>query len=141
MTTHPSPADAARRWLRFAQDDLTVAERAATTADLAPHIGCYHAQQCGEKALKAILVFLQIRYPLRHDLDEVRDLIPPGWDVVTAHPDLSALSQWATVGRYPGNWPEATDQDSRDAASQARAVWDAVLHDLDRHGLDVSTFR
>jgi hypothetical protein len=46
------------------------------------------------------------------------------------------LSQWATVGRYPGNWPEATDQDARDAVRQARAVWETVLDDLDRHGMD-----
>jgi HEPN domain-containing protein len=139
--TFPTPADEAKRWLRFAQDDLAAAEQAATTRELAPHIGCFHAQQAAEKALKSILVFLQIRIPFRHDLDEVRDLIPAGWDVVTAHPDLSALTQWATIGRYPGNWPEATDHDAGDAARQARAVWETVLDDLDRHGLVVSAFR
>jgi HEPN domain-containing protein len=86
--TTSSPADEAQRWLQFGQDDLVVAERTVLAGDLAPHIGCYHAQQCGEKALKAILVFLQIRFPFRHDLDEARDLIPQGWDVVTAHPNL-----------------------------------------------------
>ena len=139
--TPPTPADAAKRWLRFALDDLTVAEGAVARGDFAPHIACFHAQQCAEKALKAILVFLQIRFPFRHDLNEVRGLIPTGWDVVTAHPRLGALSQWATVGRYPGNWPEATDQDARDAAKEARAVWETVLDDLDRHGLDVRAFR
>jgi HEPN domain-containing protein len=139
--TAVGPADEAKRWLRFARDDLAAAERAAITGELAPHIGCFHAQQCAEKALKAILVFLQIRFPFRHDLDEVRDLTPAGWDVVTAHPDLSALTQWATIGRYPGNWPEATDQDASDAVGQARAIWETVLDDLDRHGLDVNAFR
>lgn len=139
--TAVGPADEAKRSQRFARDDLTTAERAAITGELAPHIGCFHAQQCAEKALKAILVFLQIRFPFRHDLDEVRDLIPAGWDVVTAHSDLSVLTQWATVGRYPGNWPEPTDQDASDAARQARAVWETVLDDLDCHGLDVSAFR
>jgi len=138
--TSPNPADAARRWLQFARDDLVVAERVAATGDLAPHIGCYHAQQCGEKALKAVLVFLQIRYPFSRDLDDIRDLIPQSWDVVTAHPDLSSLRKWATVGRYPGNWPETTDKDARDSARQARAVWDTVLDDPARHGLDVSRF-
>ena len=137
----PSPAEAAGRWLRFARDDLELAEAGATTSDFAPHIGCFHAQQAAEKALKAILVFLQIYFPFRHDLDEVRDLVPPGWDVSTVHPDLSWLSQWATAGRYPGNWPEATDQDARDAARQARAVWETILDDLDRHGFNVSSFR
>jgi HEPN domain-containing protein len=45
------------------------AERAATAGELAPHIGCFHGQQAAEKALKAIPVFLQIRFPFRHDLD------------------------------------------------------------------------
>jgi HEPN domain-containing protein len=121
--TAPGPADAAGRWLRFAREDLKVAEAAATSDDFAPHIGCFHAQQCAEKALKSILVYLQLTFPFRHDLDEIRDLIPPGWFVSIAFPDLSALTQWAIVGRYPGNWPEATDQDARDAAQQARDIW------------------
>jgi hypothetical protein len=58
-----------------------------------------------------------------------------------AFPDLSWLTQWATVGRYPGNWPEATDRDANDAAALARDVWETVLSDLDQHGLDVSAFR
>jgi hypothetical protein len=51
------------------------------------------------------------------------------------------LTQWAIEGRYPGNWPEATEQDARDAAALARDLWETVLADLDRHGLDVSAFR
>jgi HEPN domain-containing protein len=137
----PSPSDEAKRWLRFAQDDLKVADNAAASTDFAPHIGCIHAQQAAEKAIKAILVFLSISFPFRHDLDALRNLIPAGWDVVTIHPRLGSLSQWATVGRYPGNWPEATDQDARSAAREARALWDTILDDLDRHGLDVSAFR
>jgi HEPN domain-containing protein/predicted nucleotidyltransferase len=131
----------AERWLRQGRDHLKFAEGLIEVGDDAPHIVCFHAQQAAEKAIKAILVFLQIRFPFRHDLDEVRDLVPVGWDILTAHPNLTVLSQWATTGRYPGNWPEATDTDARDAARQARAVWETVLDDLDRHGLDVSAFR
>ena len=137
----PTPADAAKRWLRFADDDLKVAEGGVASGAYAPHISCFHAQQCAEKVLKSILVFLQINFPYRHDLDEIRDLIPPSWHVKTAFPDLSWLTQWATVGRYPGNWPEATDRDAQDAASQARDIWETVLNDLDQHGFDVSAFR
>jgi HEPN domain-containing protein len=137
----PTPASECRRWLRYGLEDLKMAEAVTATAGLAPHIGCFHAQQAAEKAIKAILVLLQIRFPFRHDLDELRDLIPAGWDVVTAHPNLAILSQWATIGRYPGNWPEATDTDARDAARQARAAWETVLDDLERHGFDVSALR
>ncbi|MCC7371596.1 MAG: HEPN domain-containing protein [Chloroflexi bacterium] len=140
MTTS-LPADEAKRWLAFARDDLAVAEESTRSSLIAPHIGCYHAQQAVEKSLKSIFVFLQVRFPFRHDLDELRDHLPPGWQVVNAHADLSMLTQWAVEGQYPGNWPEATDADARAAARQARAVWHTVLDDLDRHGLDVSAFR
>ena len=137
----PTPHSEAQRWLRFAQEDLKVAESAAASSDFAPHIGCYHAQQTAEKALKAVLIFLQIPFPFTHDLNNLRDLIPSTWDVTHLHPRLGSLSQWVIIGRYPGNWPEATDQDAGDAADQARDVWETILNDLDQHGLDVSAFR
>jgi HEPN domain-containing protein len=136
-----SPAEKARRWLEFALADLQLAELAPSSTGVAPQIRCYHAQQCAEKAIKASLIPLQIRSPFRHDLDELRDLIPSGWDVVTAHPDLAALTQWAVEARYPGNWPNPTDADARDAARQARVVWETILHDFERHGFDVAAFR
>lgn len=136
-----SPSDEAKRWLRLAKDDLGTAELAAQSTLIAPHIGCYHAQQSVEKALKSILILLQIRFPFHHDLDELRDLIPNGWEVRLKHPSLGALTQWISQSRYPGNWPEATDQDARDAFREARAVWETVLDDLERHGLDISRFR
>ena len=137
----PTPASDAQRWLRFAQADLELAEALARSVSHPPHLSCYHAQQAAEKALKAVLILLQIAFPFTHDLNALRDLIPTSWDVTQAHPRLGRLSQWATVGRYPGNWPEATDQDARDAAQQAQAVWEPVLNDLDQHGLDVSAYR
>src|SRR3954471_19877498 len=137
--TAGSPSELAARWLEFAHDDLGVAEQSAADT-VVPHVGCYHAHQAAEKALKAILVLLQIQFPFTHDLDGTRDLIPPGWHVVQAFPDLQDLSQWAVRGRYPGNWPMATDADARATARLARDVWETVLIDLDQHGFDVSPF-
>lgn len=139
--TVPTPESECRRWLRFAQADLNLAESLVASSDHPPHLCCYHAQQASEKALKAVLVYLQIAFPFTHDLNRLRDLVPTTWSVPQRHPRLGPLSQWIIVGRNPGNWPEATDTDARDAARQARAVWETVLNDLDRHGLDVSAFR
>jgi len=139
--TAASPSDEAGRWLDLARDDLSAAEDAATTGRPAPQIGCYLAQQAVEKAFKAILVLLQIRFPFSHDLDDLRDLIPPGWHVKVAHPHLVPLTRWAIEARYPGNWPEATDADARATARLARDVWETVLLDLDQHGFDTSPLR
>jgi HEPN domain-containing protein len=130
-----------RRWLRQAHEDLRVAELLADGDNAAPHQACYFAQQAAEKALKAVLVFLQIEYPTSHNFDQLRDLVPMGWPLKQEYPDLEGLTDWVIKGRYPGDWPDPTTTDSRNAARQARALWDSVLRDLQRHGLDVAEYR
>jgi HEPN domain-containing protein len=128
------------RWLRFALIDLRVAELEVAAGALGPSVGCYHAQQAVEKALKAGLLWSKIEPPRRHDLDQLRVLLPPTWLVHNLHPQLGELTEWNAEARYPGDWPEPTERDARDAARQARA-WQTVLGDLDRHGFDVRAYR
>jgi HEPN domain-containing protein len=74
-----------RRWLRYAREDLRAAQELAKNPELAPRHVCWLAQQCAEKALKAVLVFLDIDFPHRHDLDALRNLIPDGWQIKVSH--------------------------------------------------------
>jgi HEPN domain-containing protein len=122
----------ARRWLAYAREDLTAA-RSMSESGVPRHI-CWLAQQAGEKALKAVLVFLQVDFPFRHDLDALRNLIPDGWAVKTACPDLAELTEWAVESRYPGTWLEATEADAKAAVEQATSVYDSVSQDLKRFG-------
>ncbi|HJY80461.1 MAG TPA: HEPN domain-containing protein [Candidatus Binatia bacterium] len=126
-----------RRWLRYAREDLEAAAALVTQQTVVPRHICWLAQQAAEKALKAILVFLEIDFPWRHDLDALRNLIPAGWQVKDEHPDLAGLTEWAVEARYPGDWPDATDADARSAVEQARAVWESVCADFDRHSFKV----
>ncbi len=129
------------KWLRQAREELRSAEKLATDEDPGPHVACYLSQQAAEKALKAVLIFLQIDYPLTHNLDEIRESIPEGWLLKGEHPDLEVLSGWAVKARYPGDWPEATELDGRNAARQARAVYESVLNDLEARGFEVGALR
>ena len=97
----------ALRWIRFAQEDLQEAERLLGLQEAVPRHICWFAQQAAEKALKAGLVLEGIDFPFRHDLDTLRNLLPPGWSVKPEHPDLAELTAWAVEARYPGDWPEA----------------------------------
>ena len=56
---------------------------------------CWLAQQAAEKAIKAVLVFLQIDFPRRHDLDALRNLVPDGWQVRVEQLSLAGLTEWA----------------------------------------------
>ena len=128
-----------KRWLRYAEEDLLAAEAALEARRMAPRHACWLAQQSAEKAIKAVLIFLQIDFPRRHDLDALRNLVPAGWQVRESHPDLTGLTEWAVEARYPGEWPEAVDLDASVAAQQARAVWTSVCTDLAMHGLKVTS--
>jgi HEPN domain-containing protein len=126
----------ARRWLRYAREDLQAAEALLDRQPCVPRHICWLAQQGAEKALKAVLVFLQVDFPRSHDLDALRNLAPPGWQVSEMHPDLAMLSEWAVEARYPGDWPEATEEDARTALQQARTLLQTVRSDFSRHGVE-----
>jgi|GEM_PF-80516 len=114
----------ALRWIRFAQEDLQEAERLLGLQEAVPRHICWFAQQAAEKALKAALVLEGIDFPFRHDLDALRNLLPPNWSVKQEHLDLSVLTAWAVEARYPGDWPEATWEDAHRAVALARAIYD-----------------
>ncbi len=134
--SEPERLSEARRWLRYAKEDLLAAETLLKVKGMSPRHACWLAQQCAEKALKAILIFLQIDFPYRHDLDALRNLIPDGWQIKQTHPDLADLTEWAVEAHYPGDWPDATEADARAAVAQARSVLESVQTDLAQHGLD-----
>lgn len=127
-----------REWLRYAREDLEGAENVvANLSTLAPRHACFFAQQSVEKMLKAVLISLQVEYPRLHNLDELRDLIPAGWNVKTDYPTLKPLAEWAIESRYFSELPDATPDDARNTTHQARAIYESVRADLMAHGLSL----
>lgn len=129
----PEVSKVLRRWLRYAEDDLQVAEILLDQCSV-PRTSCFHAQQAAEKSIKAIFVFLQVDFPFTHDLNRLRDLLPAGWTVKEAFPELGELSTWAVEPRYPGDVIEASLRDAEQAVHQAREIYETTLEDLKRHG-------
>ena len=125
------------RWLRYAEEDLVTAEILLRQRHVPPRQSCGLAQQSVEKALKAVLIFLQIDFPRTHDLNILRNLVPESWQLKAAHPDLAYLTGWAVEARYPGDMPEATNADASEAVEQAQAVWTSVSTALAEHGYHI----
>ena len=125
------------RWLRYAEEDLVTAEILLRQPDVPPRQACWHAQQSAEKALKAVLIFLDIDFPRTHDLNILRNLVPERWQLNVAHPGLASLTEWAVDARYPGEMPEATNADASEAVEQARTIWTSVSTALSEHGYHV----
>jgi len=76
----------AQRWLAYARSDCDAAHALLRDPDHYPRQVCFLAQQAAEKALKAVLVLLEIEFPFTHDLDRLREMVPTGWQVKTAFP-------------------------------------------------------
>ena len=82
---------------------------------------CFHAQQCAEKYLKAILQEQSIPFGRTHSLIALLDLLLPhagAWE--DARPHLEILNVYAVAVRYPG---ESADKPSaREAVRHATVV-------------------
>lgn len=64
---------------------------------------CFHAQQCAEKYLKGRLTEAGIPFPKTHDLLVLLNLVLPveaSWAAL--RPELTTLTDWAVLPRYPG---------------------------------------
>ena len=96
---------------------------------------CFLAQQSAEKSLKAVLIFEQMTFPFRHDLDELRNLIPQGWAVGQCSVDLAELTEWAVEARYPTDDDDPNFEDAQRAVEQARSVYLLAKGDLQARGL------
>src|SRR3990170_1175851 len=93
-------AVAALPWLAYALGDLAAA-RTDPRRPLRPRIVAFHAQQAAEKALKAALILTGARPEWTHDLDGLRNSLPPGWRVKVRLQDLARLSDYGVDVRYP----------------------------------------
>lgn len=134
MSGPPDRLIVARRWMRWAQEDLLLAERTAADDDLVPRGACVWAHQAVEKALKAVLVARDIDPPKLHDLDRLAGRLPAEDAAALASSDLAELSRWSIEGRYPADLEEATRIDAERAIDLARSVLAAVATRADLSG-------
>lgn len=65
-----------REWLDRARGDYRACD--ALIAAGLPAEALFHAQQCAEKAMKALLVWHQIPFKKTHDLDELKQALIRG---------------------------------------------------------------
>lgn len=115
-----SPED----WLVHAESDLNLARIAQTQKDVLPEQACFHAQQAAEKALKAVLLFKKIDFPLVHDIEELLELAKQNGLVLSREVnDAGALTPYAVEARYPGHLEELTPGDVDEAIRIAEAAF------------------
>ncbi len=117
-----------QQWLAKAGQDFGLAEH--LVAERSPYLLAvgFHAQQAAEKYLKAFLVHHQCAFQKSHDIDELLDRAAT-LDKAFAESlrTAVALNPYAVDERYPGDYPDITENDAVEALALAKMVRDAIL--------------
>jgi HEPN domain-containing protein len=93
-----------REWLEKADEDFRSASRELQVMEN-PSYGviCYHAQQCIEKLLKALLIQQKQKFPRIHDLEELAGRVKYCFpELELPQDDLEWLNEKGLGARYPG---------------------------------------
>jgi len=127
MSGRPSPDQDLAEWVRLAEQDLLAAEDLLTIREDAEfEVITYHAQQCAEKYLKALLVQRGIVFPRTHDLRALSQLLPSDVRFGVAFPDLLSLNRYTVESRYPGPWDPIERAEAEAAVRVAHELRDSM---------------
>lgn len=102
------------QWIEKAEEDWLVVQRLC--AEGPAGVVCFHAQQCVEKYVKAVLTLHGIDFPKIHGISELAALLPePGVPV-----EQERLTDYATVTGYPGDYDPIGLEEAQAAVELAR---------------------
>lgn len=117
------PPDDPREWLNRARSNLARARIGIDDPEVYLEDLCFDAQQAAEKAVKALLIHLGVRFPYIHDLGQLLALVEQaGHPVPEQVREAVSLSDYAVEARYPGLSEPVTRQEYEEAVAIAAEV-------------------
>ncbi len=112
-----------RQWVQKAENDLTNAEHALKLGPRCPtDTVCFHAQQCVEKYLKALLVAQEIDLARTHHISTILTLAPARIRPELSPEEQALLTDYAVSTRYPGDYEVIPLAEARRAVKIARRL-------------------
>jgi HEPN domain-containing protein len=110
-----------RAWAASAEEDFILARTALQRKQPLVSGTCFHAQQCAEKYMKALLISKSADFPKTHDLLMLNNLCSVAGIFLEIDPKhLNTLSDYAVRTRYPGEEPNVDD--AKEAIELAKLV-------------------
>jgi len=99
-----------RAWAASAEEDFVLARTALQRKHPLVSGACFHAQQCAEKYMKALLISKGAVFPKTHDLLLLNNLCSVVGIFLEISPkQLNTLTDYAVRTRYPGEEPNVDD--------------------------------
>jgi len=111
------------RWVEKAEHDLVTATAVMKLTDNCPYdMICFHAQQCVEKYIKSLLLWLDIDFPKTHDLRVLAQRLPGNLFKLLDMDKVLELNRYAIEARYPDDWEPFSRVEARRAVATAQRV-------------------
>jgi len=111
-------------WLRRAKSNLERAKAGKVSRYVLYEDLCFDAQQCAEKSIKALLVFLDKEFPWTHSIEELLGIAS---DATVEIPEkirkAVILTRYTVHIRYPGLASAVDKDDYREALELAENVF------------------
>jgi len=112
-----------QQWVTKAEHDLQNAAHTLRLGDSGPlDTVCFHAQQCVEKYLKALLSLHEIDFYRTHDISALLVLLPIHLRPELTPEEQARLGDYAVVMRYPGDYEPVSLAEAEQAVKIARRV-------------------
>ena len=119
-----SDPDDPQNWVAKAESDLLNIRNNLRAEQVPWDTICFHAQQAGEKMLKAYLVSRGQTAGRTHDLVALlAEAVVAGGPLETLEADCRLLTPYAVMLRYPGVPGEPSEQEARQAVAAAERVY------------------
>ena len=111
-------------WLAYAEDDLEDAKAILDSPNTSVVGVLFHSQQCAEKALKAFLVYHNVKFRINHDLAVLVKACANINDEFFSVKDLAnELTPYAIDIRYPENYyPDIYEPSGESAIYSAKHI-------------------
>jgi HEPN domain-containing protein len=123
-------AEVVSEWVIRAEDDLKTTQiilRAGT--GMPTSTAAFHAQQCIEKYIKALLTARGIQFPKTHNIRRLVEMLPADAQLSLSQGEQDELTDYATGARYPGGG-EVSTTEARRALALARRVRSEIRRQL-----------
>jgi HEPN domain-containing protein len=126
MSDQPKwPVETPREWLRYAEEELGVAEREIQSKTPAYHTICFLCQSAAEKFLKGYLIAQGWTLEKTHDIVALLELCAErdaAWEDLAA--EGAVLNEYIVAGRYPGDiaFEEIGEAEAEEALEAAHNI-------------------
>jgi HEPN domain-containing protein len=130
MNDAPELVEKLRQWVEKAEEDYLVATRLLREPEDVFSSICFHAQQCVEKYLKALLTLRGIQFPKTHSLRFLLEILPDDADPGGTPAEIVPLSRYSADLRYPADAERVTRSEAEKAVAVASRARDRIRAQL-----------